>query len=290
MWCVVILSSADCNGAGFRLADLVQYCKWLNLETESGMWQLVRGCHISYQHAQEHIHSPDPQYQAKLEVIQTLWERVQQSEGMEVLLYLDELTYYRQPTLSWTYEQAGPSQPHAERSLCSNTATRLVGTLDASTGQVLVQSGSKVGVKELVGFYQQVRAAYPEAQRIWIVQDNWPVHFHPDVLVALEPQQTPFAFPRPKDWADQPSPTAIKRWADLRLPIQFVPLPTYASWCNPIEKLWRKLKQDILHLHRQADDLPTLRARVLAFLHQFASGSTDLLHYVGLSDNAVFNF
>lgn len=274
----------------WRLADLVQHCKWLNLETESGMWQLLHRCHISYQHAQEHIHSPDPQYQAKLEVIQTLWKQVQHSEGMEVLLYLDELTYYRQPTLSWTYEQAGPSQPRAQRSLSSNTSTRLVGTLDASTGQVLVHSGSKVGVKELVAFYQQVRAAYPEAQRIWIVQDNWPVHFHPDVLVALEPQQTPFPFARPKDWSDKPSPAAVKRWADLHLPIQLVLLPTYASWCNPIEKLWRKLKQDILHLHRQADDLSALRARVLAFLQQFASGSTDLLRYVGLADNAVFNF
>jgi transposase len=55
----------------WRLADLVQHCTWLNLETETGMWQLLHRCHISYQHAQEHIHSPDPQYQAKLEVIQT---------------------------------------------------------------------------------------------------------------------------------------------------------------------------------------------------------------------------
>jgi hypothetical protein len=60
-------------------------------------------------------------------------------------------------------------------------------------------------------------------------------------------------------------------------------LPTYASWCNPIEKLWRKLKQEVLHLHRLADDLTTLRALVKEFLLQFASGSSDLLRYVGLS-------
>src|SRR5207248_4519881 len=116
------------------------------------------------------------------------------------------------------------------------------------------------------------------------------VHFHPDVLVALEPKPPPFPFPRPKDWPHQPSPAAVKRWADLHLPIQLVPLPTYASWCNPIEKLWRKLKQDVLHLHRLADDLAALRTLVRAFLQQFATGSSDLLRYVGLSDNAVFNF
>jgi transposase len=59
-------------------------------------------------------------------------------------------------------------------------------------------------------------------------------------------------------------------------------LPTYASWLNPIEKLWRWLKQDVLHLHRLAHDLMKLRQRVLDFLDQFTSGSQPLLHYVGL--------
>ncbi len=36
-------------------------------------------------------------------------------------------------------------------------------------------------------------------------------------------------------------------------------------------------------LHRQANDLPRLRALVLDFLHQFAAGSLELLQYVGLS-------
>ena len=62
-----------------------------------------------------------------------------------------------------------------------------------------------------------------------------------------------------------------------------MPLPTYASWCNPIEKLWRKLRQEVTHLHRWANDVPRLREEVERFLDQFASGSTDLLRYVGLS-------
>jgi hypothetical protein len=61
-----------------------------------------------------------------------------------------------------------------------------------------------------------------------------------------------------------------------------VQLPTYASWANPIEKLWRWVKQDILHLHPWADDLPELRAQVTGFLDQFRPESEDLLRYVGL--------
>lgn len=267
----------------WRLEDLIAHCKWLNLETAGGMSQLLERLDIHYKRGQEHVHSPDPFYQAKLAEIKALKQRLEEHQGQEFLLYLDELTYYRQPSVARGYELAGAAGPQAQRSLASNTATRVVGTLDALDGRVLFQSGSKVGIQELVQFYRQVREAYPEAQRIWIVQDNWPIHFHADVLVALEPQRTPFAFPRPKNWPDKPSPAAVKRWGGLQLPIQLVPLPTYASWCNPIEKLWRKLKQDVLHLHQLADDLKALRTLVREFLQQFAAGSCELLQYVGLA-------
>jgi transposase len=261
---------------------LVEHSPQLRLSTPAGLWQLLRRVGIHYKRARDHIHSPDGQYQAKIDCINQLKRKVQARRPHEVLLFLDELTFYRQPSLAYGYDLAGQARPHAQRSTRSNTTTRVVGTLDAHSGRVLSQQGSKVGIKQLVAFYQQVRAAYPDAQRIWIVLDNWPIHFHPDVLAALEPQQSPFAFPRPSTWPDKPSPQAIKQWGQLCLPIQLVVLPTYASWCNPIEKLWRKLQQDVLHLHRLADDLPTLRRLVTDFLQQFAEGSSDLLRYVGL--------
>ncbi len=267
----------------WRLADVLEYCDWLKLETPSGLSQLLRRLGIHYKRGRDHMHSPDPQYVAKLDYIETLKQRIQQAQDREALLYLDELTYYRQPSLASAYELAGEARPLAERSYWSNTPTRVVGTLDALSGRVLSHCGAKVGIKALVDFYQQVHAAYAHAERLWIVQDNWPIHFHPDVLVALEAQQSPYAFPRPPSWPPDPSPAAVKRWGELELPIQLVVLPTYASWCNPIEKLWRWLNQDVLHLHRQANDLKALRALVAEFLQQFAEGSCDLLRYVGLS-------
>ena len=64
--------------------------------------------------------------------------------------------------------------------------------------------------------------------------------------------------------------------------IEIVWLPTYAPWLNPIEKLWRWLRQDLLKLHRQAAEWAGLRQQVRAFLEQFAAGSPRLLEYVGL--------
>jgi hypothetical protein len=155
--------------------------------------------------------------------------------------------------------------------------------LDACSGRVLFRQACKIGINGLVALYEQIRSAYPQAERIfWVVQDNWPVHFHPDVLVALEPQVSAFSFNQASNWPEHPSQWAQKKWADLHLPIQIVTLPIYASWLNPIEKLWRKLKQDVLHLYRWAESLETLRERVLGFLKQFACGSTELLRAVGL--------
>jgi hypothetical protein len=43
---------------------------------------------------------------------------------------------------------------------------------------------------------------------------------------------------------------ALKAWPQ----IEPVWLPTSAPWLNPIEKRWRWLGQDVLKLHRLADD------------------------------------
>ncbi len=64
--------------------------------------------------------------------------------------------------------------------------------------------------------------------------------------------------------------------------ITLVPLPTYASWRTPIEKVWRYLKQEVLHMHSWADAWATLKLEVARFLDRFAQPNTALLHYVGL--------
>ena len=50
----------------------------------------------------------------------------------------------------------------------------------------------------------------------------------------------------------------------------------------PIEKLWRWVRQQVLHLHRLSDDWERLKQQVLDFIAQFHLGSLPLLHYVGL--------
>jgi hypothetical protein len=270
----------DCTR--WRLADLLAACDWLGPLTPSGLCRMFARLGISYQRGRAYVHSPDPHYEAKRHYAQGLIQQARHAEGRIVTLLLDELTYYRQPTLAPAYEARGQAQPLARHSYTKNTPTRVAATLSVTDAQVCYRQGCEFGIAELVRFYRQVRAAYPEADQIYVIQDNWPVHFHPDVLVALEEQQCPWPFYQPPSWPQEPSPAAVRRWGEWQLPIQVVPLPTYASWLNPIEKLWRKAKQEVLHLHRWADRLDELRLAFTRFLDQFAHGSQELLRYVGL--------
>lgn len=265
----------------WTLALMRDACPWVRLSTDGGMHRLLDRLGITYTRARDHIHSPDPEYDAKRAAVDDARTQAQTATGQTVCLLLDEVTVYRQPTCAPAWSPRG-EQPLAHRSHRSDTQTRVVATLDVLTGQILSRQRPTLSVEQLVAFYQEIVAAYPTAERIYLVCDNWPVHFHADLLCALQPQETPFPLRRLRHWRDSPHADALQQWGHLALPIQLVPLPTYASWLNPIEKLWRKLRQDVTHLHPYADDLPALRRQIDAFLDSFKDGSDDLRRYVGL--------
>ncbi len=266
--------------ARWTLNSLKKVCDWLQLRTAAGLSRLLKRLGIHYKRAREHIHSPDPDYLAKLSDIRVHVQRSKVAPELMVVLFQDEFTFYRQPTLASAYELKGHRQPFAERSCRSNNWWRISATIDIWTGRVVYAQKQQLRLRHLIAFLRQVRAAYPAAEKIYMIVDNWPCHFHPDVLAALQPQEFKYPLHVSSDWPKEPSGLT----EPYNLPIQLVPLPTYASWANPIEKLWRKLNQDVLHLHRLADDWPGLRQKVVSFLDQFAQGSRELLRYVGLED------
>lgn len=246
------------------------------------MWRALAGLKIRLKRGQPHLHSPDPDYEAKLRAVLDALSEAMASEGRVVVLFLDEVTFFRQPSVDRAWAAAGTRQPLAHRSLRSDASSRVIGALEACQGGLESLQAGTISVPTLVRFYTQIRAALPDAKRIYLVVDNWPVHYHPDVLAALEPQTSPFPMRVPDSWPKEPSPKAKR----LHLPIQYLPLPTYAPWCNPIEKVWRKLKQEVLHLHRKADDWKGLKQQVDNFLLALKAGSTDLLRYVGLTEKS----
>jgi hypothetical protein len=260
----------------WTLERLTASCAWLRLGSRGGACQLLHRLQISYKRGRDYVHSPDPHYPAKLEWIAAALARTRHEPARYVVVYQDEFTYYRQPTLQAAYEASGHVQPLAQRSHQRNSWFRIVAALNAHTGQVTYCQRSQLDVATLGRFYQQLQAAYPAAERIYVVLDNWPVHFHPDVLAYLQPQHFPWPPYVPPHWSASRQPQVTN------LPFELLCLPTYASWCNPIEKLWRWLKQYELHLHRLSADWSGLKQRVAETLDQFKAGSPELLRYTGL--------
>jgi hypothetical protein len=228
---------------------------WLHGYSLSGVWRLLQRHGLHIRMAQVRQHSPDPDYLAKRDhLLDCLHEAASQPDEV-VLVFLDEMGYYRWPAEGRTWGLAAPEPaPQTERAGPTNKQWRVIGALNALSGRVDYLDAYIVGRAKLIEFYHQLGAAYPDARRIYVVQDNWSIQRHPEVQAAL---------------AEMPT-------------IEPVWLPTYAPWLNPIEKLWRWLREQVLTLHRLAGDWQMLRERVNAFLDQFAEQAEGLLEYVGL--------
>ena len=228
---------------------------WLKDYTLSGVWRLLQRHKLHIRSAQVRQHSPDQDYLAKVDHLLSCLRDTAAHPNEVVLLFLDEMGYYRWPKEGRTWGVAAPqAAPLADRDGPNNKQWRVIGALNALSGRVEYLDAYIIGREKLIAFYRQLAAAYDEARLIYVVQDNWSIHKHEDVQAALA------ALPQ----------------------IEPVWLPTYAPWLNPIEKLWRWLREQVLTMHRLADTWEVLRERVNAFLSQFAEEAEVLLHYVGL--------
>jgi transposase len=262
----------------WSLSRIADACDWLRISTVSGMSRFLKRLKISYKRGRSYVHSPDPHYQQKMDIIAQCLLKAWYAPEIYVLLYQDEFGFYRQPSIARNYEAMGKIQPLARRSHRLNAECKGIGALNPVTGQVTYHQASKVNIKELTVFYDMIVDDYPKLETIYLVQDNWSVHFHPDVLAHLQPQHLEFPVYVPGHWPKKPTTKA--RHANL--PIKILQLPTYASWANPIEKLWRWVRQTVIHLHRLSDDWSILKQRVREFMLSFRHGSNELLRYVGL--------
>jgi transposase len=137
-----------------------------------------------------------------------------------------------------------------------NTRTRLCALLEARTGAIHFAQRSKTGVAMLAAFFKKwIEQLPPNARTVYLVWDNWPVHYHKTILNVLA--------------------------TDAR--IQILPLPTYAPWLNPIEKLWRLIKHKTTHAHRLADRFDKLKANIESQIRWCQQNPSYVLQYTGLA-------
>jgi transposase len=235
------------------LAGIGQAVPWLSSHSPSGISKVLQRFDLVYKRGQRYVHSPDPQYPLKAARLRSVWQLVQANPGRLVLLYEDELTYYRCPSVGYDYAPAGSAEPRADQGSGYNSGRRIAGCLDASTGHLICWQRWAFDHQTFLKYLLAVQDRYPNAERIYIALDNWPVHFQAEVLAGVKESKLSLLF-----------------------------LPTYAPWLNPIEKVWRKLKQEILHQHRYSSRWKELQQRVQDWLDEYDRPAPDLLHSVGL--------
>ena len=220
----------------------------------SGLSRLVQRAGLRQKRGRMHVHSPDPDYAAKAAAVQQALADARQQPESITLLFQDEAGIARQPSLAPTWAARG-EEPKATRSVHANAQHRICGALDAVTGQVHWWAGDRTSVPVIRRFLTTLREHYGPDRRLILVWDNWLVHRHDDVLATAKAQEIELCF-----------------------------LPTYAPWLNPIEKLWRWLKQEVVHGHRFAAEWSALKAAIAGFLNRFQAASPELIRYTGLYD------
>lgn len=245
---------------------------------------LLHRLKVRHVRAREYVHSPDKYYAEKFEYLQNTIR--QYDADRQVLYFLDQLTVYLHPSVGYDWVKPGEVQPLCRQGYRSNRTFRLCGAVNCFTADIEVMVRSKISVSALVEFFKQLSQKH-QGKTIYIVLDNWTVHWHPDVRAALEPQHYPFTMDLPKSWQHL---KARKKYRNLNLPIQLVYLPTYASWLNPIEKVWKWLKQDVIHLHRMTDDFIALKTRVLEWFTKPTHSAEQILKFIGLkAEDGIFS-
>lgn len=194
---------AKCPAPGlWTVARIRASVDWLADYSLSGVWRVLQRLDLGLRSAQVRRYSPDPDYLRKKKRLERALRDAARHPKQVVALFLDEFGYYRWPAGSRNW---GPSVAGRDG---NNQQWRAIGALNALTGQVDYLDNYIVGRRQMIQFYERLVQRYPRAQRIYLIQDNWNIHTHPDVL------------------------TALATWPQLRP----VGLPTYSPWLNPIEE------------------------------------------------------
>src|SRR6266581_2731770 len=108
--------SPECFGLSrsrWWLDGLRQAVPWLAEVSVPGLWQLLDRFDLAYKRGRRYVHAPDLDYLLKAARVRSAWQEVLADPVRFVLLYQNELTYYRCPTLAQEYTQRSSDVPRA---------------------------------------------------------------------------------------------------------------------------------------------------------------------------------
>lgn len=203
------------------------------------------------------ISSPDPDYDAKVELLEELKEQARRGEIL--LLYEDEVDLNLLPGIIGCWTRRGQQRRIPTPGL--NQKRYGFGAVNFITGQVVRLIGERKNSDHFCRLVEQVVDQYCPGEtwrgpKVVLVVDNYIIH------------------------RSNKTNALLACYADR---LMVVALPTYSPKLNPIELLWKHLRRKVTHNHL-FQSVGALIEAVEAFFADLDSRPTEVLSVIGCSE------
>jgi|SRR5688572_9306018 len=181
---------------------------------------LLKSSGLSWKKCKKLLSKANPQKRATfIREVQALFERL--CRGEIRLIYLDEAHFHQDLDLGYTWALKG--EPSWRKSSCPPLAARLnsYGAYDFSEGRCFIWHEGACNGDHTIRFLKRLKQWLNDTQRlIIIIWDGAPWHRSLKVLAAA-----------------------------AELGLKLIQLPPYSPDLNPIEGLWKWMREDVLQLY-----------------------------------------
>lgn len=205
-------------GRGWTLKKL---CQWIGkhcqrLVSRGTVRRILRLAGLSWKKCKKLLGKANPQKRAEyLEKFVTLYE--QMCRGEIVVIYIDESHFHRDLDLGYTWSMKG--EPAWRVSDCPPLADRInwYGAYNFSDGECLIWNEGHCNKESTVAFLRRLADwVKPQGRRIVVIWDG--ASWHKAKIVGAEAKE---------------------------LGIEIVMLPAYSPDLNPIEGLWKWMREEV---------------------------------------------
>lgn len=161
---------------------------------------------------------PEGDPEAAREFEQKMEQKAQTLEPDEVLLYEDEAGLDKTASLTYAWTFKGQRKAVPQVNLAKERRT-IMGTIEPATGQLVQTVCCKGNSETFIKHLEQVKQAYRDKSKIFVVLDN--ASFHKSVVV--------------------------KAWLEQNSQLKLINTPPYCPEVNVVERYWKYMRSKIMH-------------------------------------------
>jgi len=189
---------------------------------------LLKAAKLSWQKCKKLLHKANPTKRtAYIEQLQALFERMVRGEVR--ILYVDESHFHQDLELGYTWAPSGQPAWRVSSSPSLSARINWYGAYDFTSGQAFIWHEGKCNGEHTAHFLQHLKEWLDQSERqVVVIWDGAP--WHRSQLVCTQAEH---------------------------LGIELVPLPGYSPDLNPIEGLWKWMREEVTqhYCHASLDEL-----------------------------------